>query len=212
MNLALFDFDGTITFEDSFTPFIHYATGRARIAIGSVLLSPMIAGYQLGWLPATKMRAAAAFVGFRGRRQEEIGRLGARYAEGLPKLVRPEAMAKIRWHQAEGDAVVVVSASLHPYLSSWCGGLGLDLICTELESKDGVLTGRYLGSDCTGNEKARRVREHYDLDRYPIVYAYGDTPEDEELLALAHRRYMRWQERDVNAPEPSGLYHGQALR
>lgn len=195
MNLALFDFDGTITFADSFTPFIHFATGRARVAVGSLLLSPMIGVYRLGWVPATKMRAAAAYVGFRGRTQDEIERLGASYAEGLPGLVRPQALEKIRWHQSQGDAVVVVSASLHPYLSRWCAGIGLELICTELESRNGVLTGRYLGSDCTGDEKARRVRERYDLDRYPVVYAYGDTPEDEALLALAHRPYFRWQER-----------------
>ncbi len=195
MNLALFDFDGTITFEDSFTPFIRFAAGRARMAVGSALLSLMFEAYRLGWVPATNMRADAAYASFRGRRQDEVGRLGARYAEGLPRLVRPQALEKIRWHQAQGDTVVVVSASLHPYLSSWCAGLGLDLICTELEAKDGVLTGRYAHSDCTGHEKARRVRERYDLGRYPIVYAYGDTPEDEQLLALAHRAIFRWQER-----------------
>jgi phosphatidylglycerophosphatase C len=26
------------------------------------------------------------------------------------------------------------------------------------------------------------------------VYAYGDTSEDREMLALAHRKYFRWTE------------------
>ncbi len=56
------------------------------------------------------------------------------------------------------------------------------------------MTGEYAGGDCTGAEKARRVRERYDLSRYPVVYAYGDTPEDYELLRLASKRYFRWQE------------------
>ena len=36
------------------------------------------------------------------------------------------------------------------------------------------------------------MRERYDLARYPVVYAYGDTPEDDELLSLANERYYNW--------------------
>jgi phosphoserine phosphatase len=36
-------------------------------------------------------------------------------------------------------------------------------------------------------EKARRISSQFDLSRYPEVYAYGDTSEDLEMLALAHR-------------------------
>ena len=54
--------------------------------------------------------------------------------------------------------------------------------------------GGHLGGDCTGPEKARRVRAAYDLARYATVHAYGDTREDAELLELATRRYSRWRE------------------
>jgi phosphoserine phosphatase len=33
------------------------------------------------------------------------------------------------------------------------------------------------------------------LKEYAEIYAYGDTPEDEAMLALATRRYYRWRER-----------------
>lgn len=194
MNLALFDFDGTVTFEDTFTPFIYFASSRARIALGTVLLGPMILGYKLGLIAAPRMRAAVARVAFQGRRESEVQELGARYSKTLSARVRPEALERIRWHQANGDIVVVVSASLRAYLSSWCEGHGVELFCTELESKDGVLSGRYAGVDCTGSEKARRVLERYDMKRYPIVYAYGDTKEDCELLSLATKPCFRWQE------------------
>ncbi|HKO94172.1 MAG TPA: HAD family hydrolase [Polyangiaceae bacterium] len=194
MNLALFDFDGTITYGDTFTPFIHYAVTSARVAFGTLLLSPKIAGYKLGLVSATAMRAAIVRVAFRGRGAEEVSELGARYSQRLSRGVRPQALDKIRWHQEQGDVVVVVSASLDSYLRNWCQELGLALICTELEQERGVLTGEYAGGDCTGPEKARRVRERYDLSQYPVVYAYGDTPEDYELLSLASKRYFRWQE------------------
>jgi hypothetical protein len=43
-------------------------------------------------------------------------------------------------------------------------------------------------------EKARRISSQFDLSRYPEVYAYGDTSEDLEMLALAHRKYYRWKD------------------
>jgi phosphatidylglycerophosphatase C len=194
-NLALFDFDGTITHADTFTPFIYYAVQPRRMAIGKAVLSPLIAAYRLGILSASAMRAAAACVGFRGRSEAEIREAGQRYARGsLPSVVRKQALERIEWHQAQGDVVVVVSASLDVYLSAWCKELGLNLICTQLEARGGVLTGRYLHGDCTGKEKSRRVRDEFDVSLYPVVYAYGDTTEDNELLALAQRKYFRWKE------------------
>jgi HAD superfamily hydrolase (TIGR01490 family) len=193
MNLALFDFDGTITSRDSFEPFLYFAA-PGRVAIGTLLLAPLVAAHRVGWISSSRLRAAGAYVGFRGRVHAELCELGARYARTLGSIVRPEALDTIHWHQAQGDRVVVVSASLHLYLSEWCREVGVELICTELEVKAGRVTGRYRGGDCTGREKARRVRERYELARYPVVYAYGDTPEDAELLALAHRRYFRWRE------------------
>ncbi|HKO52831.1 MAG TPA: HAD-IB family hydrolase [Polyangiaceae bacterium] len=193
MNLALFDFDGTVTFEDTFTPFIYFASSRSRIAFGTVLLGPMILGYKLGLIAAPRMRAAAARVSFLGRRESELNALGVRYSATLSEVVRPEALEKIRWHQANGDRVVVVSASLEVYLRNWCAQHGVELIGTALESRNGVLSGQYASGDCTGREKARRVRERYDLEQYATIYAYGDTKEDYELLSLATKPFFRWK-------------------
>ena len=51
----------------------------------------------------------------------------------------------------------------------------------------GVLTGRLSGANCRGPEKARRVREWLagaGLDGAEL-WAYGDSPGDAELLAMA---------------------------
>lgn len=121
--------------------------------------------------------------------------VGRRYAaERLPGGIRTQAMERMQWHRSQGDAVVIVSASLDAYLSPWCERIGVDLICTELEQRDDRLTGGYRHGDCSGPAKARRIVERYDLSCYPIIYAYGDTSEDREMLELAHRRFYRWRE------------------
>jgi HAD superfamily hydrolase (TIGR01490 family) len=194
MDLALFDFDGTITTADTFLPFIRFAVPRPRALLGTLLLSPMIAGYELGWLETSTMRAAVALVAFRGRPERELSELGRRYSQSLRQRMRREALDKIAWHQARGDRVVIVSASLEPYLRGVSQELGVELICTQLEVRAGTVTGRYAGGDCSGEEKARRVRARYELQRYPVVHAYGDTSEDHALLQLASRRHFRWRE------------------
>lgn len=206
MDLALFDFDGTITDGDGFLPFIHRAVSRPRVLAGMLWLSPLIAGHRAGWVSASRMREKIAWVAFRGRPHAQVVALGERYAaDALEPRVRPQASERIAWHQARGDRVLVVSASLDCYLAPWCHTRGLELICSELEVRAGVCTGRYRGGDCSGPEKARRVLERCELRNYEQVFAYGDTPEDRELLALAQRRFFRWREL---APEPGPVHAG----
>jgi phosphatidylglycerophosphatase C len=195
MNLALFDFDGTITTDDTFTSFVRFAVRPARLVAGSVLLTPIIVGYRLKTVSARRARPIVARVGFWGERADSVRALGRRYAtEILPGVVRERALDRITWHQRQGDRVVVVSASLDVYLDPWCEAHGVERVCTQLEERRGRLTGRYCGGDCSADAKVRRILERYDLSRYPVVYAYGDTIEDREMLELAHRKYYRWRE------------------
>jgi HAD superfamily hydrolase (TIGR01490 family) len=195
MNLALFDFDGTITFSDTFTPFLRFAIEPRRITVGRVVLAPLIVGYKLGLVSASSARERVSGFGFRGRREADVRQVGETYARDvLPGVVRPQALERINWHKAQGDRVVVVSASLDVYLTAWCRAMALELICTELETRDGTLTGRYHHGDCIGKEKPRRILEKYNLQDYPVIYAYGDTPEDRDMLRLAHKQYFQWQE------------------
>jgi HAD superfamily hydrolase (TIGR01490 family) len=204
MNLALFDFDGTITDgTETFPAFLRLSVRRSRKIVGGALLTPLIAGYRMRVVSGRTIREALARVGLRGENAAVVRELGLKYAsEVLPGLVRQQALDRIEWHKQRGDAVVVVSAALDVYLSHWCQSLGVDVICTELEEKNGTLTGKYVRGDCSRAEKARRIRERYDLDRYELIYAYGDTEDDREMLGLAHKKYYRWQE--ISAPPTKG--------
>lgn len=210
MNLALFDFDGTITTTGTYLPFIRFAVSWPRRLLGMTLLSPLIAAYRLGIVSARRARPAVARVAFGGASMGRLRALGQEFAERvIPTLVRAEARERIAWHKAQGDHVVIVSASLDVYMVSWCREQELDLICTELEVRGDKTSGRYLGGDCTGVEKKRRVLARYDLARYSTIYAYGDTAEDHELLSLAHRRFMCWNEM---APDSAPASVSVALR
>ena len=195
MNLALFDFDGTITTRELMPDFVRMATTQWRRRVGRVVLAPIYVGYKAGVVSGNAIRERIADFAFRGLPQQDVHAAGRRFAnDTIPAMLRTDAMARLQWHREQGDTIVVVSGSFDLYLSHWCAQHGLALLCSSLESRDGVMTGRFRGAQCVGAEKARRVREAYDLSRYPVVYAYGDTHEDRDLLALAHRRWYRGRE------------------
>ena len=196
MNLALFDFDGTITTTETFGRFVRFAAPASRVAAGSVILAPLVAGYRLGVVSGPMVRASVARFAFTGVSAKQFDASGRRFAEeALPSLLRKEACERIEWHKAQGDVVVVVSGAFDCYLSHWCQRLGLELVCSSLErDARGSLTGKYDGAQCVGREKVRRVRSRFNLESFGQVYAYGDTKEDHEMLAFANKRVYRWRE------------------
>ena len=194
MNLALFDFDGTITTRELFADFMRYAVSKPRRLAGNVLFIPLILGYKMGFVSGNRIRASVVRFGFRGVPVEALSARARIFcSDVVPVAIRPMALARIRWHQERGDTVVVVSGALDIYLEHWCRDHGLELICSRLEERGGVLTGRYREAQCIGEEKRRRIRERYDMESFEHVYAYGDTRDDTEMLELAHTRFFRWK-------------------
>ena len=53
MDIALFDFDGTITNCDTFTPFVKAVIPRRRMRVGKILLTPLIIGHRYGLLSSS---------------------------------------------------------------------------------------------------------------------------------------------------------------
>ncbi|PWK92397.1 HAD family hydrolase [Fulvimonas soli] len=204
MNLALFDFDGTLTTRETFPDFLAFAAPPARVAAGRIALAPLYVGYKAGLVSGCRIRAAAIGFAFRGVSAARVAAAGERFAaQVLPGLLRAAAMERLAWHRARGDCVAVVSGGLELFLAPWCRRHGLALIGSRLAVREGYLTGRYLGAQCVGEEKARRVREAFALAGFPRVYAYGDTHEDHALLRLAHEPWYRWQPwREAAAPAP----------
>ncbi len=192
MALALFDFDGTISFRDSFAGFIRYTVGTARYYLGVVCLLPVVAGFLLGLIRAWRTKELMAIWFFGGRDAAAFEAAARRYSrEELPKIVRKDVLERLEWHRRRGDTILVVSASIDLWLRDWCAALGAGLIATELEIEDNRITGRFLTRNCSGKEKVRRIRETLDLSQFDYIYAYGDSPGDHAMLALANERYYR---------------------
>lgn len=195
--LWLFDFDGTVTTADTLLAFIHHACGTVHFLAGFALFSPLLVLMKLHLYPnyRAKQRLFAWF--FKGMAEADFDARCRAFAADSKHLLRPRAVSFMRRCMNNGGQVCIVSASIdnwvRPFFSDIAGGTQHPLIVigTQIEIKDGVLTGRFLTENCYGAEKVRRVETLFpDRNDYYIT-AFGDSRGDKELLDYADERHYR---------------------
>lgn len=192
--IAAFDFDGTITYCDTFIPFLLFISGKAQFTKHLFFLIPQFLAYKLGRI--TNVNAKEAFISsfLSGTEYSQLQILGKEFAVRLlPRLVRKQMVEKIRWHKKQGHQCILVSASLDIYLRPWATLVGLDdVISSQLEiNEQGYITGKLKGDNCYGVEKSRRMREWLSGSEPYYLYAYGDSAGDIELLGMADKKYYK---------------------
>ncbi|MBM3799198.1 MAG: HAD-IB family hydrolase [Actinobacteria bacterium] len=183
--VAAFDVDKTLTTRDCVVPFLWRLRGPGLLA-GLAPRSPsLVAAAAARRRDRVKEVVTAAAV--RGLPIDTVDRLGAEFEAGFVRRhLRPDTMARLRWHAAKGHHIVLVSASFRSYLEPLAAHVGAHaVLSTDVEVDErGLCTGRLRGANCRGMEKERRLREWLGGDR-PTVYAYGDSSADAEMLAFA---------------------------
>lgn len=198
--VAAFDFDGTITYGDTLLWFLLYAGGFWRWSWNLILLLPWMAAFLLGKRSRQEVKEKALALFFQGKPLTEITQIGKDYAaRRLPRYVRKEARARIRWHKSQGHECVIISASPEIFVAPWGKSVNVDIVlASKLESDaNGCFTGKLLGKNCRGAEKVRRLEEALGPKSGYELYAYGDTKGDYELLAIADHPYYRSMKKEM---------------
>lgn len=99
--------------------------------------------------------------------------------------IYPEALELVKAHQKSGHKLVIISSATRYQIAPIARELGIDeILCTELEVVEGLLTGEVSGSPCWGEGKLVAAEDHatqfgLDLDQ---SFFYSDAAEDLPLL------------------------------
>lgn len=192
--VAAFDFDGTLTYRDSLLPFLHFVTGTATTLTNLFLESPDMIQYLVGYLNRQGLKEALLTRFLKDKTQLEIQTCAEKFAKQvLPKMVRPEGLERIAWHKSQGHRCILLSANLDIYLNPWGHMAGFnDIIASRVEfSSHNKVTGRLIGLNCRGPEKVRRLAEVVGPRAEYVLYAYGDSEGDRELLDIADYTFYR---------------------
>ena len=193
MTVRAFDFDGTLTWRDTFLAFLCQSAGWWRFAAAMFRCSLLLIGMKLRLVSVQRAKEAVFTRLFAGMPLAEFDALCARFARENGRLFRPRALEAVRGFAAsDGEAVIVVSASLENYVAPFFAGLPVVVEATRVEADArGVLTGRFLGGNCKGAEKVRRILARFpDRAAYRLV-SYGDSPCDREMLAFSDEAHFR---------------------
>lgn len=192
MNLALFDFDGTITSKDTLFDFIKFCTGNVKFTYGFSVLFPVMVLYKLKIIPSQKMKEIVLSFFFKGTSESKFKDIAKEYSlTKIDVIVKEKALERLKFHKTNDDKIIVVSASIDCWLQPWCDKNGLELIATKLEFKDGVFTGKFATKNCKGKEKVNRIKKKYNLAEFDKIYAYGDSQGDKEMLAIADESFYK---------------------
>jgi phosphatidylglycerophosphatase C len=192
---AFLDFDNTITRRDSFVDFLLFAVGIRGLIFSFYFLIPVLGKFFLHIITNEKAKEKVLSFFFKGMTEEELFKTGTEYGtKMLPRIIKKDAVNRIRWHKRQGHHVVVISASFDFWLKEWCGSEGVDLICSRMEIENGRVSGKIDGKNCYGGEKVKRIRERFDIEN-AYIYAYGDSKGDYEMLKLADEPFFRFFKR-----------------
>ncbi len=185
--IAVFDFDGTITFKDTLLVFIKFTKGRWLFFMGFLLFSPLLLLMKLKLYPNWKAKQDLFSFFYRGIPLEKFNDWGRIFGSEIDKILRPKAIEAIKQHKNNGDRVVIISASIENWIKPWAKKVGIDVVlATKIEQdKKGLLTGKFLSKNCFGQEKVNRLLQAFpNRNEYTLV-AYGDSRGDKELIEIS---------------------------
>lgn len=198
--VAAFDFDKTITFRDTLLPFLYSLKTPAQRIKSSIKLIPTFVAYQCKLLDNHAAKEQLLHTFLKNMEANAVKEAAAKFSiETLPTFVKEEALKRIRWHQSQNHTCVLVSAGLEIYLTPWARKMRFDaVLATKLHVENNKISGKIEGQNCFGPEKVNRLLAHAGPKKEFILYAYGDSRGDKELLALADYKFYRVMPNDEN--------------
>jgi putative phosphoserine phosphatase/1-acylglycerol-3-phosphate O-acyltransferase len=185
---AFFDFDGTIIAGYSIVAFLKERVRRRELGPADVARTAVsMAQSALGQIDSRELIARGMHE-WSGRSLADLEALGERiFATELRDSIFPEIRALIADHRRRGHIVAIATSAAPFQVGPVARELGIEhVLCTQLETRDGILTGKSRGPILWGRAKADAVREFarregVDLRR---SHFYADGDEDVALMQL----------------------------
>jgi putative phosphoserine phosphatase/1-acylglycerol-3-phosphate O-acyltransferase len=183
---AFFDFDGTLI--QGYSAGALYAHRARNLELGPDEFVRTLRAAIGGPLAeeAFKDLLLQGIRGWVGRTDDDLMELGEQlFAQEIAGALFHEAWRLVRAHQNQGHTVVIATSATRMQAQPMARELGVDhVLCTELETEHGVLTGGIIGRPPWGEGKLAAVKEFARRQRIPLKnsHAYANGDEDVPFL------------------------------
>lgn len=184
--IAVFDFDGTLTKRDTLWLFLLFSQNRVKLAACLILFSPLYLTYRLGAINRHRAKEILFSLFFRNLPSQKFDSLCKEFSKSLDGYIRADTMNILQEHIAHGTRIIIVSASFENWIKHWAKPYGIDVIATQIEiGPDGLLTGKLKSPNCYGAEKVRQLEKILPDRKKYHIFAYGNSRGDREMLNYA---------------------------
>lgn len=180
--LYFFDFDGTLTYKDTLFLFLNFYDSK-KFRLQFIKFIPLFALLKLKLTDAEKVKKSFIASILKGQSQNKIEILAQEFFDQFyPKIIRENALEFIQNIDQETTESFIVTASLDIWVKPFANKFKMTLIATRAEFKEGVFTGNFVGKNCNGPEKVKRIQAEIGEKKYDKTLGFGDTSGDKEML------------------------------
>lgn len=185
---VFFDLDRTIIDVNSGSLLVRHAYKNGLMSTGNLLNAILQA-----WLYKFNLRDTNVIIAkmgnwLKGLHHEAVEELSEEVVNKyLIKSIRPEIVAEIKFHKEKSGLIVMLSSAISSICEPTGRLLGFnDILCTTMETIDGILTGSPAGNYCFGDEKRVRLMEFCEAGNYSLkeTYYYADSISDLPALEV----------------------------
>jgi len=189
--IVFLDLDRTVTRINSGYALVRTARRKKLIGIGGIAKAVTFSlFYKLRLAPAERI---INFMGkwIMGMKKDILSDIAAEAAEKfLFTSVYREAYEEIMFHRSKNAEIAILSSAIGEICRPLANHLGIEhSICTEMEIKDGTLTGSPLGMYCFGEEKKKRLISFCNEKGFDPAEAYYYADSYSDLAALETTGY-----------------------
>lgn len=186
---AFFDYDGTLISGYSATAFYRHRILGLQLGPRELVRTLLATARGI-----TSEEEFAAFLelslsAWKGRTIEEMEELSADlFLHGIAGALHPEVWALVQAHHAKGHTVVLASSATRFQVTPMAEEIGAaHVLCTEIETEDGKLTGRATGHAMWAGGKEAAMRRIAKAEKLKLgaCFAYSNGHEDTGFLAAA---------------------------
>jgi len=183
--LYLFDFDGTLTYKDTMFLYLKFYNST-KFYVQFVKHIPLFILLKLKLADAEKVKKSFISSILKGESRAKIDKKAQSFFEKFERdIFRKNALEFIQNIDRTQTECYIVSASLDIWVKPFAEKLNIKLLATQAEFADDIFTGNFIGKNCNGPEKVKRIIEAVKGRKFDKTIAFGDTSGDREMLAWA---------------------------
>ena len=193
MLTVIFDLDGTLTKRDTYLPFLYLCIKKFGLRRFSAIFLPLYALlYKCGIITNVRLKEVFLSKILSGIPIEQLEPVTEKFISYLiNKGLNRTVIQILNAHLGQKNRVILATASFDFYTQRFAERIGIgQIVCTRSELKNGILTGRILGSNCHGQEKVRRIEELLNPSDWGASLFYTDHYSDLPLLKKVGKGFI----------------------